>query len=42
MSPSQSKIFSDEIKTSLDILDRLVEEEAALFQINPFVNVQIV
>ncbi len=42
MNLSQTKVFSNEIKTSIDILDRIIEEESALFQINPFVNVQIV
>ncbi len=42
MNLSQTKILSDEIKTSIDILDRIIEEESALFQINPFINVQIV
>ena len=42
MSLSQTKLLSNEIKTSIDILDRIIEEEAALFKINPFINVQVV
>ncbi|MGL6125292.1 MAG: hypothetical protein ACRC1F_02245 [Metamycoplasmataceae bacterium] len=39
---SETLRLSDEIKTKIDILDRYVEEQNALFQINPFLNVQIV
>lgn len=39
---SESIRLSNEIKTQLDILDRFVEEQNALFQVNPFLNVQIV
>ncbi|MGL5617846.1 MAG: hypothetical protein ACRCWU_02170 [Metamycoplasmataceae bacterium] len=34
--------LSNQIKTEVDILDRFIEETNALFQINPFLNIQVV
>ncbi|MGL5732975.1 MAG: hypothetical protein ACRCXE_02820 [Metamycoplasmataceae bacterium] len=39
---SETIRLSNQIKTEVDILDRFIEEQNALFQINPFLNVQIV
>ncbi|MGL5205535.1 MAG: hypothetical protein ACRC7B_01315 [Metamycoplasmataceae bacterium] len=39
---SETIRLSNQIKTEADILDRFIEEQNALFQINPFLNVRIV
>lgn len=39
---SETLKLSEEIKTQADILDRFIEEQDALFKVNPFLNVQIV
>ncbi|MGL5591062.1 MAG: hypothetical protein ACRDCH_03275 [Metamycoplasmataceae bacterium] len=39
---SETIRLSNQIKTEIDILDRFIEEQNALFQINPFLDVRIV